>query len=216
MDHQTSQQKKDNRILYIILIWVGVLLVGFAAFYFTNKEAKKIKLDLQWNELQFGTDGEANFIWEDLNTDITAQQLKAVIGVNPAIEAPLFSSFSIGGIRKYIPLDESGAQLTGRACIGIQFFDDSDDSRTVLSIVSPTDVMDLRFPDSESNLDLRNPGDAWTIVGEKRCKLFKVYAGVMDSPYRYAIFENDGHFWHVEFTNMTDDEIAEIVYYALR
>ncbi len=216
MDNQTTQQKKDNRILYIILIWVGVLLIAFVAFYFTNKNSNKIEIDLKWNEIQFGAEGDINFTWEDIDTNITEQQLEAVIGVNPAIEAPVFSKFSIGGIRKYIPLGTSGEQLTDETCVGIQFFDDSDDKRTVLTIVSSTDTMNLQFPNSESNLDLKNLSDDWTIVGENRCKLYKVYADAMVSQYSYAIFEKDGHFWHIEFTNITDDEIAQIIYYALR
>jgi len=219
MDDRTTQQKKDRRTLYIILVWVGVILVSLAAIMLSMKSGdKNIKqIDLQWNEIQFGETVDLNFTWEDISTDITGDELKEIIGVSPAIEAPLFDDFSVGGIRKYIPFDDSGNVLSDLTNIGIQFVDNSDTSRTVLSIVSSTDNLTLQFPNSEYNHDLRNNDEAWTIIDdESRCKLYKIYADAMVSQYSYAIFEKDDHFWHIEFTNMTDDEIAEIIYYAMQ
>jgi len=217
MDEKTSQQKKDHRTLFIILIWVGVFLIIFASFALFNEDpSKNVKqIELKWNQLQFGEVVEANFIWEDITVN-TGDDLTGVIGVSPAVEAPLFSKFSIGGIRKYIPTDDSGALLSDQVSVGIQFFDDSDETRTVLSIVSSVDDLTLQFPKSEYNHNLRNLDEIWTIVGENRCKLFKIYADGMVSQYSYAVFEKDGHFWHIEFTNMIDDEIAQIIYYAMR
>lgn len=217
MDTQTSQQKKDSRILYIILIWVGVIVIAAASFaIFGNGSQKNIRqIDLKWNNIQIGETVDANFTWEDITTNLTAKQLESLIGVSPVIEAPLFGNFNIGGIRKFIPLGASGETQTDEISVGIQFRDVSDDTRTVLSIVSSTDDMNLRFPNSEYNYNLRNTDETWTIVDQNRCKLYKIYAGEMVSQYSYAIFEKDGHFWHIEFTNMTDDEIAQIIYYAM-
>ncbi|HNX14537.1 MAG TPA: hypothetical protein PK854_07855 [Oscillospiraceae bacterium] len=217
MDDQTSQQKKDSRILYIILVWVGVIVIAIASFMiFGNSSGKNIKqLDLKWNDIQFGEVVDANFTWEDVVTNLTAEQLKSIIGVSPVVEAPLFSNFSIGGVRKYIPIGASGDPVTDQMSVGIQFQDDSDEKRTVLSIVSNTSDLTLQFPNAEYNHDLRNTGEVWTMVGENRCKLYRIYAESLVSQYSYAIFEKDGHFWHIEFANMTDDEIAEVLYYAM-
>ncbi|HOP11209.1 MAG TPA: hypothetical protein PK629_06945 [Oscillospiraceae bacterium] len=219
MDDLTSQQKKDRKILYIILIWVGVIVVSLAAIMLTTKSGNKNvkQIDLQWNQIQFGETVEANFIWEDLTDIDTPEELEAIIGVSPSIEASLFNNFSIGGIRKYTPFDETGYQLPDLTSVGVQFVDNSDETRTVLSIVSKTDGLTLQFPNSEYNSDLRNNDEAWTIIDDdNRCKLYKIYADGMVSQYSYAIFEKDGHFWHIEFTNMTDDEIAQIIYYAMQ
>ncbi len=218
MDDKTSRQKKDQRTLYIILIWVGVIVVSLAAIMLTtNNEDKSIKqIDLQWNQIQFGELVEANFIWEDIADIQTGEDLTKIIGVNPSVEAPLFDHFSIGGVRKYIPMDDSGAMLSDQINVGVQFRDNADETRTVLSIVSNTSNLNLRFPESEYNRDLRNPDEVWTIVDEYRCKLFKIYAGGMVSDFSYAIFEKEGRFWHIEFAKMTDKEVAQIIYYALR
>lgn len=209
-----SKKKKESKITLIVFIWIGVLVVAILAFTLLGGGSTPAESNsdiIVFNTVvQEPAVDAAPYNFYELTEEDDEDDLIAITGENPILRG-LPSGYAVEGGARYVPLDEEGNELTEHTVAGVYINNAAAGNKYVMSYVSASDQMKITSEYEAYNHGLSDPDEKWSTLGEYRCKLFYVRLTAMETSNYYAIFLKNGHFWRIEFNNISQDEVVAAV-----